>query len=186
MAYETVYPLINGNKDKLPIPASFDPQLIQLLGLDIEKVSKNLVKPQSKTTFEELVCVGLNTRTDTLNAIIHVKKGNGFSGNLCTKGSTEYVAFWADWNNNGYFEQYLGTAQIQVHDLASIPTEGIHYSVQLPIGKEVINRLKPCHKPQFRHPYSRRTLLGRSAFHYRFQSPQVVLLLLPTGPLAEG
>jgi hypothetical protein len=95
--------------------------------------------------FEEVTCVALNTDTDTLGAVVHLKKTNGYSGDLCHKGSMEHVAFWADWDNNGTFDQYLGTASFEVHDIANTPAGGLYYNVALPI--DVSNRLKTCETP---------------------------------------
>jgi hypothetical protein len=95
--------------------------------------------------FEEVTCVALNTDTDTLGAVVHLKKTNGYSGDLCHKGSMEHVAFWVDWDNNGTFDQYLGTASFEAHDIANIPAGGLYYNVALPI--DVSKRLKTCETP---------------------------------------
>ncbi len=95
--------------------------------------------------FEELTCIGLNTLTDRLGAVIHIKRPSGFNGNLCTKGSREHVAFWADWDNNGSYDQYLGTVSLNVHDIANIPRNGLYYTVQLPV--DVTQRLRECSNP---------------------------------------
>lgn len=104
--------------------------------------------PNEKTanvTFEEVTCVGLNTDTDTLGAVVHVKKSSGYSGDLCHKGSMEHIAFWADWDNSGTFDQYLGTVSFTTHDIANIPAGGLYYNVALPF--DVSNRLKSCETP---------------------------------------
>jgi len=103
------------------------------------------VAPQGNTTFEQVVCAGLNTATDTLGAVIWIKRPSGFSGTLCQAGSTEYVAFWADWADNGSYKTYLGTAAVQVHDIASIPATGLFYSVLLPANFGA--HLKACTSP---------------------------------------
>ena len=72
------------------------------------------------------MCVGLETAADTLGAVIDVKRPTGYSGDLCEAGSKEYVAFGADWNDDGIFEEYLGTAHVEVHDLeGAMPGEGV-------------------------------------------------------------
>lgn len=100
---------------------------------------------QANVSFEEATCVGLNPDTDTLGAVVHIKKANGYSGDLCHKGSMEHVAFWADWNNNGTFDQYLGTVSFETHDIANIPAGGLYYNVALPF--DVAKRLKSCKTP---------------------------------------
>ena len=96
-------------------------------------------------TFEEVTCVGLNTDTDTLGAVVHIKKSTGYSGNLCQKGSMEHIAFWADWNNDGTFDQYLGTISFPTHDISNMPAGGLYYNVALPI--DLSNRLMSCKTP---------------------------------------
>ena len=68
------------------------------------------------TTFEQLTCAGYNPQTRTLEGVIQVKQSSGFSGSLCTAGSTEYVSFFAF---VGGAWQALGTAQVKVYDLAA-------------------------------------------------------------------
>ncbi len=146
LVYEGVKSLMAGVEAQ--IFASLQPDLANLdkLKIDISKVSDIIKKISGDTTYEELVCVGLNTATDTLGAIIHVKKPCGYSGNLCQAGSREYVAFWADWNNDGIFESYLGHALVAVHDISTIPEGGLFYSVSLP-ADDIAKHLKSCKVP---------------------------------------
>lgn len=120
---------------------------IAQLKVDISAISKIILQPvgQADVTFEELTCVGLNTAQDTLGAVIKVKKNSGFSGDMCHAGSQEHVAFWADWDNNGTFTQYLGTASVTVHDISNIPEDGLYYNVDLPINLK--GRIKSCTTP---------------------------------------
>lgn len=85
------------------------------------------------TSYEQLECVGLNPNQDTLAGIIRVKLSSGYSGGPCTAGSREYVTFWADFNNNGTFETYLGTTSVNVYDIDHIPEAGLEYAVFLPV-----------------------------------------------------
>jgi hypothetical protein len=94
------------------------------------------------TSYEELECVGFNPLTETLTGIIRVKLSAGYSGGPCTAGSTEYVTFWADFNNNGTFETCLGTASVQVHDISGIPKDGLEYAVFLPV--DLTHHKQPC------------------------------------------
>jgi hypothetical protein len=96
--------------------------------------------PQGNETYEQLGCVGLNTVTDELAATIDIKQSSGYSGGLCTAGSQEYAAFWADWGSG--FE-YAGTASVNVHDISSFPAAGLQYSVALPFP-QALTRRRPC------------------------------------------
>jgi hypothetical protein len=121
-----------------------DPKLVKI----IESVEPVLAeKPNTK--YEELHCVGLNYNMDTLVATLTVKLPYGYSGGLCTAGSQEYVAFWAyvwDQIEGVCWWKYLGTASVNVHDIATIPSEGLQYAVYLPV--DLSNYKDKCNKPK--------------------------------------
>jgi hypothetical protein len=96
--------------------------------------------PQGNETYEQLGCVGLNTVTDELVATVDLKLPWGYGGGLCTGGSQEYVAFWADWGNGLH---YVGTGSVNVHDLSSIPPGGLQYAVPLSFPQALTQR-RPC------------------------------------------
>jgi len=100
----------------------------------------------SDVRYEELHCVGLRHVDNALVGVLTVKLPYGYSGSLCTAGSQEYVAFWADWDNSGTFDEYLGTAAVNVHDLPDTPAGGLQYAVSLPVN--LAHRMKPCTAPQ--------------------------------------
>ena len=117
------------------------------LKVDLSAAVKALAATSADTSFEQVTCVGLETAGDTLGAVIHVKRPFGYSGDLCHDGSKEYIAFWADWNNDGVFDEYLGTASAEVHDFdGALPAEGVHYSVSL-IAPSIIQHLRKCSSP---------------------------------------
>lgn len=129
---------------------TFDLDIVNKLGVNIGDLTKIITNPifekdKANVTYEELTCLGLNTATDTVGAVIWIKKSSGFSGNLCTSGSKEHVAFWADWNNNGVFDEYLGTASVNVHDIANAPAGGLFYNVALQV--DLSKRLQSCDAP---------------------------------------
>jgi hypothetical protein len=111
------------------------------LGIDIAKLITKLSLTDGDTSYEELKCIGLNPNQDCLVGTITVKKPNGYSGNLCQHGSTEYVAFWK-WDDIEQVWLYLGTTSVRVHDIKSIPAEGLQYSVFLPVDLSMHRR--PC------------------------------------------
>lgn len=78
------------------------------------------------TTYEEVKCVALNRELNTLHASVIVKRPYGYSGDLCHNGSKEYVAFYMDFGS-GYI--YIGTSSVGVHDISSIPKDGLWYNV---------------------------------------------------------
>ena len=116
-----------------------------LLGLDINLADllAKLLQTDGDTRYEELKCVGLNPRTNHLAGVLTVKLPNGYSGHLCSKGSTEYVAFWIDYGDGAGWT-YTGTASVIVHDLTHLPAQGLQYAVSLPVNFNC--RRQPCEK----------------------------------------
>lgn len=90
------------------------------------------------TKYEQLRCVGLYPEDDLLEAVIEVKLPNGFSGDLCSLGSKEYVAFYIDWGG-GY--QHVATSAVAVYDIPEAADRSLHYAVRAPISDP---RLKAC------------------------------------------
>lgn len=118
-----------------------------LPGIQIDPDILDILFPKTdgNISYEELRCIGLDPNyPDHLLGIIHVKKPAGYSGGPCTKGSTEYVTFWGDFNSNGTFETCLGTAQVQVYDLNPFPDKGVFYAVRLPVNLNPYRQ--PCSK----------------------------------------
>ncbi|MBN1134735.1 MAG: hypothetical protein JXA38_07495 [Methanosarcinaceae archaeon] len=115
------------------------------LGFDAMKITDIIEKliplPLGDTTYEDLKCIGLNTNQDVLAGVIEIKKTCGYSGNLCSAGSVEYVAFWVDWGDGAGWT-YVGTASVNVHDIEDIPPEGLQYSVFMPVN--LSGRRQPC------------------------------------------
>ncbi len=93
------------------------------------------------TSYEELHCVGLHPDLSALVGVVTVKQPTGYGGGLCTAGSLEYVSFWADWDDNGSLDEFLGTAVVRVHD-EPIPPGGLTFAVFLPINPAPHRR--PC------------------------------------------
>lgn len=104
-----------------------------------------LDKTKADVSYEELECLGLEYNLERLIATFRVKRPAGYSGTLCTPGSQEYVAFWADWNNTCEWT-YLNTVKVNVHDIATIPADGLAYSAILPVDLSSVRR--PCGKPR--------------------------------------
>ncbi|MBV6478950.1 MAG: hypothetical protein HGGPFJEG_01707 [Ignavibacteria bacterium] len=66
--------------------------------------------------YEEINCIGYNPDTKIMEATFNIKRSSGYSGNLCTAGSREYVRFYMDFNDGaGWIDQ--GVVAINVHDI---------------------------------------------------------------------
>ncbi len=96
-------------------------------GPELSAILAALAKLSGDVTFEEMKCAGYNPQTRELEAVIEIKRNAGYSGGLCTQGSTEYVSFFAFF---GGAWQPLGTATVRVHDLAAVtPGHSLMYAV---------------------------------------------------------
>jgi hypothetical protein len=121
-------------------------QIWKAAGLDLSATLGELQKTNGNTSYEQLQCLGLeNTLPERLVATFRIKRPYGYSGNLCQAGSKEYVAFWADWDNTCKWS-YVGTVAVDVHDIASIPKEGLCYSAILPVDLSYHRR--QCSEPK--------------------------------------
>jgi hypothetical protein len=122
--------------------------LSQLPGIQIDpSIIGQLFPTDGDVSFEELKCIGLDPNTpDTLVGVIQVKKDSGYSGGPCTRGSKEYVTFWADFDGNGSFETCLGTADVTVYDVTGTAPQDVFYAVRLPVDLSPYRQ--DCHKPK--------------------------------------
>jgi hypothetical protein len=116
------------------------------LGLDWASAVAALNETKANTSYEEIECLGLDEIIpEKLVATFRIKRPTGYSGDLCQAGSLEYIAFWADWDNKCEWT-YLGTVKVNVHDIKSIPRDGLCYSAILPVNLEYERR--HCSKPK--------------------------------------
>lgn len=104
------------------------------LKIDWSKLVGALEEKDADVAFEQLDCIGLEGAQgfERLVATFRIKQNVGYSGSLCTAGSFEYVAFWADWDNKCAFS-YLGTVPVKVHDINRPAGEDLCYMAVLPV-----------------------------------------------------
>jgi hypothetical protein len=81
--------------------------------------------------YEEIKCVGYNPHLEQIEAVVFVKKEYGYSGDICSRGSTEYVRFYVDWNNNGNWVD-VGMASFKAYDIPH--DKPLEYDVTLKIS----------------------------------------------------
>ena len=117
------------------------------IGIDLAAALAALEKTKGDVSYEEIDCLGLDYNREWLVASLTIKRPTGYLGNLCQKGSYEYVAFWADWEDTCDWE-YLDTIKLNVHDIASIPADGLHYSIGLPVGSLLAEHREKCKTPK--------------------------------------
>lgn len=101
------------------------------------------VKPMLyNTTYEELRCVGLHPEDDLLESVIEIKLPYGFNGNLCTLGSTQYVAFYIDYHDGAGY-QHVATSTVASHDIPDVNDKHLFYAVKATIPN-ITSKLKKC------------------------------------------
>ena len=104
------------------------------LKIDWAKVIAAIEETSADVSYEQLDCLGLEgvAGFERLVANFRIKRPTGYSGNLCTAGSFEYVAFWADWDDTCQYT-YLGTVPVRVHDITRPAGEDLCYTAVLPV-----------------------------------------------------
>ncbi|GAB4390333.1 hypothetical protein [Albidovulum sp.] len=103
---------------------------LKAFDIDIGKFTDFLGQPNFNTTYEELHCVGLDRDATMLHGVVQIKRKSGYSGNLCQKGSREYIAFYLDFGSGW---EYQGTTWVEVHDV-DVPKGGLWYQAALPVN----------------------------------------------------
>ncbi len=117
----------------------------KLADLDLADILGQVGDTQGNVSYEELECLGLDDNREGLVATFRIKRSSGYSGPLCSDGSTEYVAFWVDWGDTCVWT-YAGTAEVKAHDLPDVPDGGLCYSAVLPVDLEQLRR--DCDEPR--------------------------------------
>ena len=111
----------------------------QAVDVNLSAVLEQLESTSGDTSYEQLECLGLDNNANQLVGSFRVKRASGFSGGPCTAGSTEYVAYWADFGDECRYS-YLGTVQVRTHDYADLPAGGLCYAAPLPVDLGAFRR----------------------------------------------
>lgn len=113
--------------------------------LGFAEAYKAYLKLKCNTNFEELFCLGADYNKEALVGTLRIKKPFGYNGTLCQKGTKEYVTFWIQ-NPKTCAWENVGTSSISAHDISSIPSTGLSYSVILPFNFDKYKQ--DCKSPQ--------------------------------------
>lgn len=116
----------------------------QALDIDWKSLTALLDDGSGDTSYEELECLALDDRAGQLVATFRVKRPTGYSGPPCSAGSTEHVAFWADFDDDCGFT-YLGTVDVAAHDFITMPGDGLSYAAVLAV--DLTAHRRPCTEP---------------------------------------
>ncbi|MFT4015807.1 MAG: hypothetical protein QM668_02490 [Agriterribacter sp.] len=124
IGHQLAYALFNNNS----AITSNKFELFKKYDLNLGSILDFLKQHKFNTGYEEVKCVGLNRNYNLLNAAVQIKRPTGYSGGLCTKGSMEYLAYYMDFGGGWV---YMGTSSVNVHDIPTIPREGLWYNAPL-------------------------------------------------------
>lgn len=114
------------------------------VGIDFAALAAGVEDTTGNISYEELENIALDWNQEKLVATYRVKKESGFSGGLCSRGSTEYVSFWADWNDECKW-RYIDTVAVKAYDFIKLPDGGLCYTAVLPVDLSKVRR--DCDKP---------------------------------------
>jgi hypothetical protein len=98
-----------------------------------------VVEIVADTFFEEATCVAFNPDTDILEATVEVKRSNGYGGDPCGPGSTEWVRFYLSYDDGATWED-VGLSSFNAHDIpdstdcAQKPDKPLTYCVAHPLA----------------------------------------------------
>ena len=120
-------------------------ELWKQYGIDWTKIISELEATSADVSYEQIESIGFDYNLEQFIASIRIKRPAGYSGDLCTAGSLEYISFWADWNNDCNWH-YVGATTVNVHDINDIPTGGLSYAAILPYDFNAIR--KQCANPE--------------------------------------
>ena len=90
------------------------------------------VKPMnSNVSYEEIKCIGFNPDLNNLEAVVVIKRDYGYSGDVCSSGSLEYVRFYLSYDNGKIWEDQ-GITNFKAYDIPG--NKHLEYAVMLRIN----------------------------------------------------
>ncbi len=86
--------------------------------------------------FEEIRACGFYPQETRLQCVMDIKLNSGFGGPIETFGSTEYVSFCVDWNNDGLFQntELVGQGNVVLHDGSGRTNYAVYRDINIPGG----------------------------------------------------
>lgn len=104
-----------------------------------EKNSAEAVAPSpvnGSVAYEEIKACGFYPQETRLECVFDIKQNFGFGGPLETFGSTEYVSFCVDWNNDGVFQntELVGQGNVVLHDGSGKANYAVYRDINIPGG----------------------------------------------------
>jgi len=138
------YQAIKSSSDGSPDAVLSLAEALKQYEIDVGELIESIEDTTGNIDYEELEDVGFDWNQKKLTATYRVKLETGFSGSLCTEGSIEYVAFWADWEDTCEWT-HLGTVEVKAYDFEDLPDGGLCYTAELPV--DLSDVIQNCEEP---------------------------------------
>ena len=102
--------------------------------------SKAAAVALGNTTFEEIRSCGFYPQESRLECIVDIKQSGGYNGPIGSFGSFEYVAFYVDWQNNGFqLSDYVGSGIVHITDGSGKTSFAVYRDFNPPGGFRTAN-----------------------------------------------
>jgi len=99
----------------------------------------NAVGP-GNTTFEEIRSCGFYPQETRLECVVDIKQQGGYGGPIGSFGTFEYVAFYVDWQGNGFqLSDYVGSGIVHITDGSSGTGFAVYRDFNPPGGFRTVN-----------------------------------------------
>jgi hypothetical protein len=91
------------------------------------------VSLQLNTGYEQIGCVGYQPQANRLEAVIFIRRPNGYGGDVCSAGTQEFVRFYISFDNGTTWDD-LGLRSFTAYDIPGTTEEKrLEYAVTLPV-----------------------------------------------------
>jgi len=88
---------------------------------------------QLNKSYEEIGCVGFQPQANRLEAVLFVKQPTGYGGDVCSKGTDEFVRFYISFDDGATWQD-LGMRSFTAFDIpGTTEAKRLEYAVTLPV-----------------------------------------------------
>lgn len=137
--------------------------------LEGSELKPSIAKPMiGNDIYEAVTCVGLNPSLDLLEAVVEIRRPNGYKGGNCGDGSVEYVRFYAEFTPGTWTD--LGFSSVRVYDSPGPHPLCYHVKLQIDPPAQYCRRahtirirailgwedLPPANTPNYNPPWGNR------------------------------
>src|SRR5579859_364854 len=92
---------------------------------------KSVLAIEGDTTYEEIGCVGFNPQLNRLESVVFINQASGYNGDVCSRGSQEFVRFYLSYDNGATWQDQ-GVTNFTVYDVPG--AKPLEYDASLQIS----------------------------------------------------